>query len=198
MRPTPRFVLPMLTGLALLGPAAGSALAANQTLFLDSREVQAPGDNYVGPIASPETLAQDKQYRIVVTGAISLWARFQWTSPTWVVCGTPLAAVPFASPGSPDAGPVGVDAEGRFALVQKPGPCPAPYSDPNQNFQISLDGGGKWSDPLPASGTPESGTHRYVYRVVGRGKAPQFRFFDPAARDNYGRLRIRITGAAGE
>jgi hypothetical protein len=198
MRPTPKLVLPLLTGLALLGPAAGSALAANETLFLDSREAQAPGDNYAGPAVGTQTLVQGKQYRIVVTGAISLWARFQWTSPTWTVCGTPLAAAPFASPASPGPGPVGVDAEGRFALVQKPGPCPAPFGDPNQNFQVSLDGGDKWSDPLPAAGAPEDGNHRYVYRVVGRGKAPQFRFFDPAARDNYGRFRIRINGASGE
>lgn len=190
-------LLPVLTGLALLGPAA-TALAADQQLTLDAREVQPAGDRYAGPVAGPAALTSGAQYRIIVSGAISLWARSQWASPAFQVCGTPLAVAPFASPSSPGAGPVGVDAEGRFANVQKPGTCPEPFADPDQNFQISLDGGVKWSDPLPSAGAPEDLTHRYAYRVVGRGKPAEFRFFDPAARDNYGRFDITIDAVASD
>jgi hypothetical protein len=177
-----------LVSVLIIAPGAAPAVAAPMSFTLESRERQLPGDLYAGPVSSPDVLLNGRRYLVVVTGTISLWKASQWTASGWTRCGRPDAAPAFPTPRLGN-GPVGIDAEGRFAIVQNHGACPQLPYDPDHNFQMDLGRG--FIDPEPIIGSLGP-THVYGYLVTGRGARLSVRFFDPAASDNYGRFRIYV------
>jgi hypothetical protein len=172
--------------LALGLGAAAQAQAVVDQFFLDSHEVQAPGDVYAGPASSTPLVVPLVPRVVTVEGAVSLWAKANWASPRFQVCGTPFSGATFPSPGVAD-GKVGVDAVGRFALVRKPaGACPELPDTSQGNFQFLTSTGYRTLKPLLSFGT----LHTYLVTPVnGRIRV---RFYDPVARDNYGRFRITV------
>lgn len=157
-----------------------------ETLMLDSY-----GASGMPTVEGP-VLADGADYVLTVEGTFSAWD-FSATDPGWCK-GTQEAAPRIPSPGRTN-GLVMFDANARFAVHPGDPKCSddedAPY--PTQIFRISLDGGSTF-DYLPPTSSAFDANHTYTYAVVGTGERIAFRMVDATASDNYGMLRIKISG----
>ncbi len=182
--------LALLPGLAWAGPTTSEG---TQTLVLGAHAKNITG--YAGPKHTGHILPAGTYYVAEVSGAISYYAKRQYSHPSkpWAtVCGTPEAGA---------GGPLGIDAEFVFA---RPWTSPCPMSLPRHwnNFEISTTNGVTYSHPIPIGGpfsapTPE---HHYDYALIGSGKYALFRLRDmpdgrPSTADNYGHLVIQVRPA---
>ncbi|WP_026911191.1 hypothetical protein [Patulibacter minatonensis] len=165
---------------------AGQASAAT-TFFLDSRSPQTDGSTYVGPVGVD--VIPLVPYTIKVEGAVSLYAPANWANPRFKTCGTPSATTPFPTLGVAN-GPVGADAIARFASVVKAdGTCPSLPETTDKNFEIDTGNG------FGYLGAPYSATHSYTYLVIPTKNRIAVRFYDPAAKDNYGQFKVTVSAA---
>lgn len=87
-------------------------------------------------------------------------------------------------------GPVGADAIARFASVVKAdGTCPSLPETTDKNFEIDTGNG------FGYLGAPYSATHSYTYLVIPTKNRIAVRFYDPAAKDNYGQFKVTVSAA---
>ena len=144
------------------------------------------------PTVQGPVLEDGADYVIEVQGTFSVWD-FSTIDPGWCK-GTPGEAPLNPSPTRLN-GLVMFDANAVFAIQVGHPRCDddedVPY--PTPVFTMSLDGGETFAHvpPTPA-GFDES--HTYTYEVVGTGEPIGFRLGDVEASDNYGVLRIKVSG----
>jgi|ERR1700677_2527159 len=143
-------------------------------------------------VTAPVVLASGQSYLLLVNGAVSAWG-------AWPVvhCGTAEPSSAFPSPGRAST-PAGDDAQFRFAVPLASG-CPA-LPEKTSLFQVDLGSG--WFHPIAISNpsTPSKDykklglQHPYLFKLVGEGVAPQFRFVDYHPSDNSGEFKIVVFG----
>ncbi len=156
------------------------------TLELDSYSV------WGMPTIPGPVLEDGTDYVIEVEGTFSVWD-FSAIDPGWCK-GTPGEAPRFPSPGRTN-GFVTFDANGMFAVQVGHPRCDDADEVPYQSevFTISLDGGATFVHVPPTPSELDT-SHTYTYEVVGTGQPSGFRLGDVEASDNYGVLRIKISG----
>lgn len=181
----PRLLPVALAAVFLTGASAATASAVD----LDLRGPA--GSLFVGPVTTGVVPDGARQVAIV-QGTMSLWSVDNWSSSRNAVCGAPESAPLFATPGVLN-GPAGVDAETRFGplAIKSKSDCAKELGRPS-NFVIST--GGAYAHPAPLSGSTPA-NHTYLYPLVGSGQAANYRFYDPAASDNYGVFHITTRDA---
>ncbi len=188
----------MCASLITAAPAAagekGPKVQGPQTIKLRAHAKNISG--YAGPVNTAGILPTGTLYVAEVSGAVSYYARRQYSRPNglWdTVCGEPLLNAKGA--------PLGIDAEFVFARPWT-SPCPRKLPVRWDNFELSADNGGTYAHPAPLNGpfTAPTPGHRYSYALVGVSKFALFRLRDvpgghPATEDNYGALTIQIRKA---
>lgn len=185
MTARPLAALVLLAATLALPAAARAALP--ETLLLD---VHDPTPRAQPTAVGTNALEAGRAYVVTVEGTYSIVPAGRWSHPA--VCGTPLVAPLFPSPGV-ENGPVGLDAELQFARTADRG-CSGDYPRRHNRFQIDVGTGFRH---VPAEGEPfavPAGSYRYD--VVGTGELPRFRVWDDPAADNYGQLRVTVAAAA--
>lgn len=140
----------------------------------------------------PVKLTLGTAYLITVKGAVSLYSDQAWyhLGP----CGPSSPDPTYPSPHA-TATPAGADPEFVFATPKVTSSCPKlPYK--STLFVVKLTRHGSWVHLVPM-GDPARPTkhHVYVFKVVGRGYRPAFRYFDYHPSDNDGEFRISIAKA---
>lgn len=181
--------------LPLIAPGTGEAASREEPLrferlSIDSNERR--DDGAAGPIRTERRLQRRARYLVTVQGTLSYYPQPMWLTPPagQVVCGRPEPRPLYPSPGRPN-GPVGLDAEMMFALPTRPAHCgrldlPTPW----KNFQVAT--GSRFTHPGTGRRTRPNRTHRYSYRVQGRGRPLRLRLLDSDATDNYGQLKVVV------
>ncbi len=165
-------------------PAASAQLP--ETFDLDTNSTSAP---FGAPSSNQTPLTAGGGYVVQAQGTMSLWTLAQWSDPSYVTCaGTAEQAPVLASPGKTN-GPVGVDAESRYAPLANSAADCASSLRPTPNVQLSGPGG--FSHPAPLA-TSNAAAHVYRYPVRGSGAPLTARFVDPAPQDNYGVFRFTV------
>lgn len=154
---------------------------AAEVLCLDSYSDW--GRQFSRPVWTTRVLARGLTYAVTVDGTYSVWLPGQWEADR---CGTPLPAPHYPSP-DVDSGPVGLDAETLFAT-----PFDCATLDPRRSFNLrfQLDPETFAFHPNPVASDP--GSHRYTYRLTGRGFRVGAAIFDRPVTDNYGQLRLHV------
>ncbi len=144
-------------------------------------------------VTAPIVLESGRTYVVLVNGAVSSWGA--WPADH---CGTAEPSSEFPSPGIANE-PAGDDAQFRFAIPLNPASCPA-LPKKSAFFQVDLGGG--WFHPVAISNPTKPSKvykklklqHPYLFKFVGEGVAPQFRFVDYHASDNSGQFKITVFG----
>lgn len=185
-------------GIAVAAVSAASASPPPTVVYLASNagpDITAEAcaaQHGCGPMVSaPTVLRAGQSYTIRVQGTISAWSY-------WVAhpCGNPEPRAEFPTPGP--LTPTSDDAQFRFAIHLRPiGSC-APLPRKTTLFQINLGSG--WFHPIavgnpsrPSQRRSESDQHPYLFRVIGQGVAPSFRYVDYHPSDNNGKFKISIS-----
>jgi hypothetical protein len=152
----------------------------------------------VAPVfTSDNVLSSGDAYQVSVQGTYSAYnaALMAPGHPGWSICGTPLDAPLFPTPGITN-GRVGQDAMFVFGKPEPGRRCPPKDLQPKRQalLAFSTDGGTTWFTPI-ADGAPSTPTadHTYSYTVTGAGQPLKVKVVDGNYRDNYGRFSIDIT-----
>lgn len=161
-------------------PRLGIFAGTDSTFFFDlydSRGWMVP--DFGGPV-----LTADIPYRVTLRGTWSAWSVSHW----WALqsnpqtCGAEMQPQ-FHSPGTRN-GPVGLDADTRFASVS----CQARSHNTSMRFSLN---GSTWAHYEPVGGPVYNPAHVYEYHLVGAGH--QFGIFNGDwAADNYGQLEVKL------
>ena len=187
-----RTFLAVMIGAAVFAAPAQGALTAPETLNLDTYE--GSSDTHAGAISTAETLSSGAFYVAEVRGTFSVYAPKLWTGeiPHVVVCGSPLSAPEFPSPGRP-ASTVGQDAVFVFARPWRGG-CPGGFPYEYPSFEIDT-GSGFGHREATNEGSGPNPQHLYTFLLQGEGQVASFRHFDTQLRDNNGVLQIVVRPA---
>ncbi len=181
MRPISLVVFGCAT--VLVFPSAALA----KTHFLDTYD--RGKDAYSGPLKT-ERLVKQVPYKAKVRGTFSLFSAEALRAP---FCGTSEPKPIYRSKRQIN-GPVVGDAEFLFADLSKN--C-AKRKNPQTatTFEIRVRSTYKNLAPIGGVGEAPNANHVYTYALLGKGRFARFRLFDRFTKDNYGRLRIKISRA---
>ena len=182
-----------ILGAALLLGTAGTALAAGDTLYLDSHDTGTKG--FSGPVTSTFPLTAGQQYVITVSGTSSAYQDQLWDQrPTCQNAAFPAEDLPmFYSPGV-NHYKVGQDAAFFFARPRKWGDrfCPA-LPKRISTFQMQLSTASGFAPAAPdGNPTAPNSEHVYHFTVTGQGEPVSFRMADTNTKDNYGEYEILV------
>ena len=131
-------------------------------------------------VSGKRALNTKRSYRITVSGLVSVNA-----TATALPCGTEEKL--------PDGTtPAGTDSQFEFANNLDPATCYLTDGPVGWDaFRWSMDGGKTWVHPVAdTKPTKPTADHTYTFSVLGKGKKPQFRWYDVATTDNKGVLSI--------
>jgi hypothetical protein len=183
-----------LTNTAAVTLNEAATLEVNDTL--DSYSVH----KAVAPVfTSDNALSSGQTYQVSVQGTYSAYnaALMAPGQRGWTMCGTPIDAPLFPTPGVTN-GRVGQDPAFIFATPEPGRGCPAKDLRARRRalLAFSTDGGTTWLTPT-ADGAPSTPTtdHTYTYTVTGAGQPLKIKIVDSNYADNYGRLTIDIANA---
>jgi hypothetical protein len=176
-------------GALIRGAAASASVQAieNETFWHDNF-----GDYYPTDF-SQNPLINGTVYVVTVEGTWSPWGAGHWMNVDDPPVGAYEEAPMYLGYGGP--GRVGADPFYAFACIYGWDyalgmgwtSLPSPVG-----IRISLDFGASWTDSIRPENEVYNPTHKYEFKVVGKGERIGFRTIDSDAYDNYGMFKIVV------
>jgi hypothetical protein len=176
-------------GALMSGASASASVQAieSETLWHDNFGDYYPTDFSLNP------LADGKTYVITVEGTWSPWGASHWQSVDDPPVGSYEEAPMYLGNGG--SGRVGMDPFWAFAIIYgwdyANGMGITTLPSPGA-FRVSLDNGVSWTTSIRPESDIYTPTHKYEFKVVGKGENIGFRTIDADAYDNYGMFKIVI------
>jgi hypothetical protein len=184
-----------LASTVVLGLAATPAVAAAETVVLDTYKPRTVKGKYIGPVATKAKLTRGKPYIATVRGT---WSYLDTSKE--MLCGAPepRPIYPTRAKGVRNRQAV---ADAEFYFAQRAPDCADPTKIVERAVRFEIATARLYNRtpvPLGPPLTAPTPTHAYSYAMLGAGRVARFRIPDTDLFDNYGRLRIRVRAATAQ